>query len=123
MKHRFLVSTAVLLASATLASGQELPRSTSDHQHQQQAALEIDADDIRQVQSLLFDQGYGVVVDGILGPQTKSALLQYQLRHGLSATGRIDKATLSEFGIAIDPSDEPSTTGQGGARPDSSRAR
>jgi hypothetical protein len=39
-------------------------------------------------------------IDGILGPQTKAALRQFQAKHGLPETGFLDEMTLKAFGLS-----------------------
>jgi peptidoglycan hydrolase-like protein with peptidoglycan-binding domain len=50
--------------------------------------------DPTELQALLMNQGFDVVIDGVVGPHTKSALRAFQARHGLPATGDCDDATL-----------------------------
>jgi len=38
-------------------------------------------------------------VDGIMGPQTVTALRRYQAANGLSVTGRVDEATRRSLGV------------------------
>ncbi len=54
------------------------------------------AEQVRQVQQTLNDIGYHAgSVDGLLGPQTESALRQFQQARTLPATGHIDSKTLA----------------------------
>ena len=54
------------------------------------------AEQVRQVQQKLNDMGYHAgSVDGVLGPQTESALRQFQQARNLDATGHIDSNTLA----------------------------
>jgi len=49
---------------------------------------------IRQAQRRLQEAGFTPGdIDGVLGPQTKMALRQYQAKHGLPKTGDLDEAT------------------------------
>jgi peptidoglycan hydrolase-like protein with peptidoglycan-binding domain len=51
-------------------------------------------------------------VDGVMGAQTSAALRAYQKAHGLSATGRLDDATLAKLGEPVkSPSASPRTGG------------
>jgi peptidoglycan hydrolase-like protein with peptidoglycan-binding domain len=51
---------------------------------------------VRQVQQKLNDLGYHAgSVDGVFGPQTESALRQFQQARNLHATGHIDSSTLA----------------------------
>jgi hypothetical protein len=50
---------------------------------------------VSQVQAALAKKGYyHGAVDGSLGPETRSALRQYQRNHGLEVTGRIDRSVI-----------------------------
>lgn len=54
------------------------------------------------VQAALMRQGYfDGDIDGILGPQTRVAIIKYQKAKGLSQTGRMDIETLTQLGISI----------------------
>ena len=56
---------------------------------------------IENVQVALRDQGYYPgAVDGIVGPQTRTALAAYQRDHGLMITQAIDEPTLVTLGLA-----------------------
>jgi len=55
-----------------------------------------DAGQVRQVQQRLNAIGYHAgAVDGVLGPQTESALRRFQRARNLDATGHIDSKTLA----------------------------
>ena len=55
---------------------------------------------VANVQSALQQQGYYQgEVDGILGPQTRAALAEYQSAQGLEATGAVDEPTLETLGM------------------------
>ncbi|MCB0348367.1 MAG: peptidoglycan-binding protein [Bdellovibrionales bacterium] len=62
----------------------------------------IKTDTIRSTQAALKDEGYNVKVDGILGPNTRTAIRQFQTDRELSVTGNINSETLSA--LAIDSS-------------------
>jgi peptidoglycan hydrolase-like protein with peptidoglycan-binding domain len=54
------------------------------------------AEQVRQVQEKLNAIGYHAgSVDGVLGPQTESALRRFQRAQNLDATGHIDSKTLA----------------------------
>ena len=56
---------------------------------------------VANVQSALQQQGYYQgEVDGILGPQTRAALADYQSAQGLEPTGAVDEPTLETLGMA-----------------------
>jgi hypothetical protein len=53
-----------------------------------------------EVQEELSRRGYSTGgVDGVIGPQTRSAIAAFQADNGLAATGRIDQSLLRELGI------------------------
>ncbi len=54
------------------------------------------------VQAALMRLGYfNGDIDGLLGPQTRSAITAYQRAQGLRQTGRMDIDTLTKLGISI----------------------
>jgi hypothetical protein len=56
---------------------------------------------VANVQSALQQQGYYQGdIDGILGPQTRAALAEYQSAQGLQPTGAVDEPTLETLGMA-----------------------
>lgn len=55
---------------------------------------------VMQVQKDLRGKGYYTgKVDGISGPQTRSAIRRYQKAEGLAVTGRIDARTAGKLGV------------------------
>lgn len=77
--------------------------------------VDLSPDEIREVQLVLIQRGFSVETDGVFGPRTRQALIQFQQRQGLQATGRIDSRTIAELGVSIRSGQQPATTGQGGA--------
>jgi hypothetical protein len=66
------------------------------------AVIELTDRDARlhQVQRRLQAAGfYNGPIDGFPGPETRTALRQYQARHGLPTTGEVDEATLRALGV------------------------
>lgn len=53
------------------------------------------AADVRSVQESLRDAGHSISVDGVMGPQTKAALRDFQQQNGLSVTGTLNSETVS----------------------------
>jgi hypothetical protein len=83
-------------------------------------AIDLSPDEIMEVQRVLVQRGFSVEVDGRLGARTRQALIQFQRREGLQATGRIDSRTVSSLGVSVRSNQgggnqQPSTTGQGGS--------
>ncbi len=55
---------------------------------------------IRKAQQHLRSRGYQAgTADGLMGPQTISALRRYQSANGLTVTGKVDLDTLDSLGI------------------------
>jgi hypothetical protein len=53
-----------------------------------------------QVQEALAQQGYYYgPIDGVLGPETRDAILRFQADHGLATTAAIDEPTLDSLGL------------------------
>lgn len=56
---------------------------------------------VANVQSALQQQGYYQGdIDGVLGPETRAALAEYQTARGLEPTGAVDEPTLETLGMA-----------------------
>ena len=55
---------------------------------------------VRKTQQRLRARGYQAgTADGLMGPQTISALRRYQSANGLTVTGEVDSETLDSLGI------------------------
>jgi len=55
---------------------------------------------ITNVQIQLYDEGYyDGPIDGILGPDTRAAIADYQADHGLAVTAAIDQPTVETLGL------------------------
>jgi hypothetical protein len=53
------------------------------------------------VQSRLKQRGYYLgAIDGVAGPETRSAIARWEGNHGMSADGRIDERTLRSLGVS-----------------------
>jgi hypothetical protein len=56
---------------------------------------------VANVQSALQQQGYYQgEIDGVLGPETRAALAEYQTAQGIEPTGAVDEPTLETLGMA-----------------------
>jgi hypothetical protein len=56
---------------------------------------------IANVQTELYNEGYyNGPIDGILGPDTRAAIADYQADHGLAVTAAIDERTVVSLGLA-----------------------
>jgi len=90
--------------------------------------------DIRRMQEVLIEKGFfHGRVDGRFGPETRRALISFQQREGIEASGRLDERTFAALGIssrsegranqneergrAGGESNRPSTSGQGANMP------
>lgn len=55
---------------------------------------------IANVQTQLYNEGYyNGLIDGILGPDTRAAIADYQADHGLAVTAAIDEPTVASLGL------------------------
>jgi hypothetical protein len=81
------------------------------------AALDLSPDEIRIVQRVLIERGILIgEADGILGPDTRQALITFQRRQGIEVSGSIDTRTVAALGVSnrISATQGQSTTvGQG----------
>lgn len=60
----------------------------------------MNKDVVKQVQEKLNDNNFSVgKSDGIYGPKTRSALMDYQRSEDLEVTGRLNRETLDSLGI------------------------
>ena len=57
---------------------------------------------IREIQRVLISRGlYEGEPDGVLGPRTKQAIVAFQRKQGLQASGEIDTSTISALGVNV----------------------
>jgi peptidoglycan hydrolase-like protein with peptidoglycan-binding domain len=64
----------------------------------EQAGMRLSSSEIRQAQEQLRDQGlYRGSIDGVLGPQTKQAIQQFQSKNGLPVTATLDQQTMNKL--------------------------
>ena len=62
------------------------------------AGMTMSAAQVKQAQNALKQQGlYDGEIDGILGPQTKTALTQFQKKEGLQQSAELDQQTYSRL--------------------------
>ncbi|HEY7254743.1 MAG TPA: peptidoglycan-binding domain-containing protein [Methylomirabilota bacterium] len=55
---------------------------------------------VRRVQQILKSEGYDPgPINGVLGPKTEEALVQYQQKHNIEATGWLDRETKAKLGV------------------------
>jgi peptidoglycan hydrolase-like protein with peptidoglycan-binding domain len=68
---------------------------------EQAKPIAITRDLIRDVQRQLNDlAAAGLAVDGIWGKHTSTALKDYQEKHGLAASGQLNRPTLAALGVS-----------------------
>lgn len=66
-----------------------------------QLPQELSSDTVRQVQTSLQQEGmYKGAIDGVWGPATQSAVMSYQQAHGMTASGKLDSATMASLNLA-----------------------
>jgi len=67
---------------------------------QEEKAAVLHSQDITKVQESLRDKGYyHAKVDGVLGPQTRAGIRQYQKDENLPVTGHLDAKTAGKLGV------------------------
>ena len=92
----------------------------------QQARQQVSQPQIQEAQQQLKSAGlYRGAVDGVMGPETQTALSQFQREQGLPQTAQLDQQTLSRLigaartpaarqGDDVQPGDEPGRPGEPG---------
>jgi peptidoglycan hydrolase-like protein with peptidoglycan-binding domain len=101
-----IVAAAILVGFAPPAYTQQQPQSQQPQDSSQQESVPVLVRKITviEIQRKLNDEGFNVgQADGDWGPQTESALKNYQQQHGMSATGQLDPATLEAMEIVLIP--------------------
>jgi Protein of unknown function (DUF1236)/Putative peptidoglycan binding domain len=83
-------------------------------------ASNLSSDEIREVQTVLKERGFDVVVDGAMGSRTMRAITAFQRKEGFKVSGRIDSQTITALGLSSKIGAEggaqgAATTGQGGS--------
>ena len=95
-------------------AGRNMPPAPGTSQHLQ-TAPNLSKDDFRQAQLELRRMGlYNGSLDGVVGPETKQALEQFQKNNGLDRTTRLDGQTMvalfGNIGISQGSSVPPNTS-------------
>lgn len=62
---------------------------------------ELSADRIEDAQAALRDEGYTIMVDGIIGPETRSAIRSFQTSNNIEATGNLTPKTLEALEVSM----------------------
>ena len=77
--------------------------------------------DVKSMQMALKDKGFDPgPADGVMGPRTRAALMDYQRKEGLTPTGRWDDETAMKLGMrtsATTPADPAASVGTTGVPP------
>lgn len=105
MKRLLAVTSAVALALGGTALAQSQPGTsggidpmTGSSSSASSSGQQVPADQAKQAQNALKQQGlYNGPIDGIVGPQTKSAISQFQKKAGLRQTASLDQQTMSRL--------------------------
>ena len=113
-----LALAAVVPATAQQPGSNQAPAAQQSTQDQSNAA-NLSKDEIRQAQQALDQKGFKAgQPDGVLGPETKNAIKDFQQKQGWNATGELDSQTLSALGVSASGQNgqpagqRPSTTGE-----------
>jgi len=80
-------------------STQHMQPSGTHQQSSRMHAQKVSQSKVEDVQKALNNNGASIRVDGVLGPQTRSALRHYQKDHGLKATGQINASTEKKLNL------------------------
>jgi peptidoglycan hydrolase-like protein with peptidoglycan-binding domain len=74
-------------------------------------AAKAEHKDVMAMQQALKDKGHDPgPIDGVMGPRTKAALMGYQKKEGLKATGRWDDETATKLGVRMSAADKETVT-------------
>lgn len=119
LKHLTIaVATALGLSTAAMAQTGDMGKQRGTTSEPSASATQgmASSDDVRQVQQELQNRGFNVgTVDGVMGPQTKGALKEFQQAEGLPATGELNEKTKSQLKTSSAGSRASGTTGATGA--------
>jgi peptidoglycan hydrolase-like protein with peptidoglycan-binding domain len=81
-----------------------------------QGGMNLPSGEIKRAQEQLRDQGlYNGKIDGVMGPETKQALQQFQQKNGLPVTATLDQQTMDKLSGGGQGSSMPPTSNQGGS--------
>lgn len=98
MNCRAFLLASALAAAATPSVAQTAP--TDGAASTSAIPFQYDTEQVRALQQRLNQEGFSSGhVDGVWGPITSRAVLEYQRRAGLQPTGQLDVATLRALGL------------------------
>jgi peptidoglycan hydrolase-like protein with peptidoglycan-binding domain len=124
MRNLLLSTVAVLALAAAMPASAQQSRSNQPSTAQQPSAAQqsmqeqnLSKDEIQQVQQALDQKGFkSGRPDGVLGPETKNAIKEFQQKQGWNASGELDNQTLSALGVSTNGQNatgqQPRTTGE-----------
>jgi len=99
-KSKTVWTWVVLTFLATGMLGLSLPSLAFAVNPDEEKQAGVNRGDIKKVQESLRDKGYYTgEVDGVLGPQTRAGIRQYQQSESLPVTGRLDAETAGKLGV------------------------
>jgi peptidoglycan hydrolase-like protein with peptidoglycan-binding domain len=126
MIRKLALATASVLALGIggvaldfVANADDFPNAASEPSHHWINAANLSKDDIRWAQVELHTIGlYRGSLDGVAGPETKRALLEFQEENGLDRTATLDQQSADELvghtGVGRVSSVPPKAAGGGG---------
>jgi hypothetical protein len=80
------------------ATGAQNPQANARTNQMDQGTQQASQSDIQQAQQQLKSAGlYRGAIDGVMGPETQTALSQFQKEQGLPQTAQLDQQTLSRL--------------------------
>jgi TonB family protein len=95
-------------------AGKDFARAVQLGMELAQQHLQVLRDEARQAQERLHSAGYHPgIADGVPGPQTVTALRQYQKAQGLPVTGLLDEATRQALGLLSETAAAARQSGEG----------
>lgn len=104
MRKLILASASVLAlgiggAGVSVAAGMNNQGSNAGYNMPgSQSGAHLSQNEVRQAQQQLRDQGlYSGHIDGIVGPETRQAIQQFQKNNGLSVTATLDQQTVDKL--------------------------
>lgn len=91
----------ILLVTAVVVCGLNFnPAALANTKNSQSDSIHWNRQNIEKAQKELSDKGYYKgKIDGVMGPQTHSAIREYQKEQGVAATGRLDSQTARTLGV------------------------
>jgi peptidoglycan hydrolase-like protein with peptidoglycan-binding domain len=99
--------------------GQTQQMGNGAQQSQQQTAEivspnSLNEEEVKAIQQALNEKGFHAGnVDGIWGPETRTALRNFQEKENVQASGQLDRQTLSALGVQVAGSGQLGTVGSG----------